>query len=397
MVRATLLFALVVTLLLPLALANRQQVTAVAWLREINAVQHLIIGQVYFYQNDDKSDTQVEVFLFGNENFLPRNIDLAMHIHEYGDVSDRDGRFIGGYFSSNSNTVNGCNNDGKYPGDLGNMFVNENHYLIDGKTTTLTTYNKSRSVIGRSVVLKSSSDSCSSDTVGSPLAMGVIGLAKLAPKEVGARVDDGVWLVAHLFGSSACYRCQGTVWASQESPGVIRIFGKAHFPAKTPNAHQFYITQYGDITTKTGHMMGPIWSDDSLGQIHKLPGLSGGNYGDLGNNQHYSEYDDGDEDVFTWVWLDVTIDGTMSDIVGRGVQVFESYDRGDRCPPTGGGGRLFGFGVFGIASPHNPPPQGLPPHVQQVGKLDVSFCPAGFLGVGLTTFFGLLMALLLVL
>ena len=186
------------------------------------------------------------------------------------------------------------------------------------------------------------------------------------------------------------------MWATQERTNNIRIIGKAYLPAGHPDAHQFLITQYGDITVKTGELMGGIWSDDE-GQSHMLPGQLGGYPGDLGNNQYFSEYDDADSSPYTWVWLNLSISGRLSDVAGRGVQVYESYDRGAECQPTGGGGRLFGFGVWGVADPDNSPPRSFPADIEAVGAVDLRFCAGGFLGVGLTSVVGLLVALFLVL
>jgi hypothetical protein len=162
-------------------------------------------------------------------------------------------------------------------------------------------------------------------------------------------------------------------------------------PAGAPDAHQFVITQYGDITTKGGELMGPHLQRP--GQVHDFPGVPFAHDGDLGNNQWYSPYNS--QQTETWNWMNRTIQGDLDNIAGRGIQIFESYDRGNNCK-NGGGGKLIAFGVFGIANSTNPPPGGFPGNIIPVGQLDNSFCACGVLGVSFTSAVVMLMALFFV-
>ena len=336
---------------------------------------------------------RVEAFVYGNEDFLEKNSDHAMAVHEYGDVTSRNGLAIGSIyeFGDDNDHEHGCPDDSdRFTGDMGNWRVNSDHVLVDGKTLDkLNTYNSSNSIIGRSVSIKTQRDPCSAGFTGSTYIFGAIGLAGFAPNAVGIKLPSSAFLNAYIYGSGACYRCNGKLWATQESDNFVRIIGKVTMPAVAPNAHQFAITQYGDISTRSGDLMGYIWENGE--DVQGLPGQLQSRRGNLGNNQFYVEYDDDDE--FTDVWIEVTVVGRLSDFAGRGIQVHESYDRGDRCR-NGGGGRIFAFGVFGIGNPSNAPPS-LPPNLENVGALDRSFCAGGFLGVGLTSLVGLLVALFL--
>ena len=389
--RLTLILALVA---LMCVVVKAERPTAVAFIRETNPTQHLIMGQVYFYQDNEDEDVRVEAFIYGNENYLPKNSDFSMIIHEYGDITSRNGRGVGPEFETGSEEDHGCPNDkDRKTGGLGNFRVNDHHVLLEGKTVNLiTTFNSTKSIIGRAIVLGKEEDTCKSDFKASPLAFGTIGLARNAPHDVGVTLrDEDTFLTTYVTGSSHCERCEGEMWVVQEDSNNVRVRGKVSMPVQEPNGHQFVITQYGDITTRNGALMGDHWQDP--GQRHALPNTLNAHNGDLGNNQYYVEY--GVDDEFTDVWIDVVIKGRVSEIAGRAVQVYESWDRGEECPPNGGGGRLMAFGVFGIGNPDNEMPS-LPPRLENVGPLDRSFCAGGFVGAGVVTLVGVLLGLFLV-
>lgn len=152
--------------------------TAVAVLETTNqriAPQARVLGEVRFHQMGDK------VRITGRlEGLEPKSVH-GFHIHQYGDLTARDGTSAGGHFSPQGHPHAGPDAKKHHAGDLGNVTADENGVVMIDKTVDFITLSTGNSaVIGRSVVLHGGKDDLSSQPSGAAgprIGVGVIGWA----------------------------------------------------------------------------------------------------------------------------------------------------------------------------------------------------------------------------
>ena len=105
----------------------------------------------------------------------------GFHIHEFGDCSAEDGTSAGGHFNP-TNKKHGCPDSPEHHvGDLGNISAdNRGHAHVDIFNKEIKFEGKNN-IIGRSVIIHSDPDDCTSQpagNAGSRVGCGVIGIAK---------------------------------------------------------------------------------------------------------------------------------------------------------------------------------------------------------------------------
>ena len=135
--------------------------------------------------------------------------------------------------------------------------------------------------------------------------------------------------------------CNGWVrFTEREDQGRII----AELDGLTPNAqHGFHIHQYGDASLVNGKSAGGHYNPQ--GTPHALPAELNRHAGDMGNLQA----DEGGHAVLELLTPNISIEGPLNPIIGRGVIVHAKPDDGGQ--PTGNAGSRIGIGVIGIAKP----------------------------------------------
>jgi Cu-Zn family superoxide dismutase len=102
----------------------------------------------------------------------------GFHIHEFGDVSSKDGTSAGGHYNPDGHMHGGPDSKDRHVGDFGNIKANEDGVAevnLDAKGLQL------HFVIGRSFVVHAKEDDLKtqpSGDAGGRVAVGVIGIAK---------------------------------------------------------------------------------------------------------------------------------------------------------------------------------------------------------------------------
>ena len=152
--------------------------TAVAVLETTNqrvAPQARVLGEVRFQQMGDK------IHITGRLEGLEPNSVHGFHIHQYGDLTARDGTSAGGHFSPEGHPHAGPEAGKHHAGDLGNVTADKNGVVVIDQTVDfITLANGKSAVIGRSVVLHGGKDDLSSQPSGAAgprIGVGVIGWA----------------------------------------------------------------------------------------------------------------------------------------------------------------------------------------------------------------------------
>ena len=93
----------------------------------------------------------------------------GFHIHEFGDCSASDGQSAGGHFAPNGNPHGGPQAavDQRHAGDLGNVYADENGYvLVNILNDELTLVDGPKAIIGKSVIVHAGSDDYTSQPSG---------------------------------------------------------------------------------------------------------------------------------------------------------------------------------------------------------------------------------------
>jgi Cu/Zn superoxide dismutase len=325
-----------------------------AFLRETAQVGSLIMGVVDFFYSETNNSVFVSTYIYAQNEYLQGGSYYGITVHEYGDVTEREGESIGGHFVGTGSTIHGCPPDPvRHAGDLGNFFCSGGGLIIETKEVSLLGYYKTDprgSIIGRAVALHGTADQCAGSYVGPYIAIGTVGIAYKADYSVVGLDFEPDRLVARLTGSVYCFQCQGTVWMWKED-GVIRVRARAFVEASyNYSVHGFIINEFGDISAKNGLAAGGHY--DRFGSSHALPPFVR-HQGDLGNNQYRMPglYSGG---LYIQIWLDLSVNinfFSFQEIAGRAVSFYESADKGKECSNDGGLGDVWAQGVLGIAGP----------------------------------------------
>jgi len=155
----------------------KKRVYAVCVLNDNNKIK----GEVFFEEIDKKN-----IKIYGKICGLNANSKHAIHIHEYGDLTENCNSCCSHYNPFNKDHGDRLS-DNRHVGDLGNLQTNENGEAEFNFTDKLVKLRGHRSVIGRSIVIHEKEDdlglgnypdSKTTGHSGSRIVCGVIGLKK---------------------------------------------------------------------------------------------------------------------------------------------------------------------------------------------------------------------------
>lgn len=105
----------------------------------------------------------------------------AIHVHEFGDATDKSGKSAGGHYNPEGHDHGLPETDHRHAGDLGNLKADANgnaNYTIVVKNVSLS--GKHNPIIGRGVIIHAKADDGGQPTgnAGARISIGVIGVAK---------------------------------------------------------------------------------------------------------------------------------------------------------------------------------------------------------------------------
>ena len=128
--------------------------------------------------------------------------------------------------------------------------------------------------------------------------------------------------------------------------GGVRV--TAQIKGLTPNSkHGFHVHEYGDCSAADATSAGGHYDPQMTGR-HGLPGsdvpIHAGDFGNLSADENGEATYDATMDT-------ITIGGSLSPILGRGVIIHAREDDGSQ--PTGNAGPRIACGVIGVANPGN--------------------------------------------
>lgn len=106
----------------------------------------------------------------------------GFHIHEFGDLSSKDGTAAGGHFNPDGHKHGGPDDKEKHAGDLGNVKANAEGVA----TVDVTADVKLHFIIGRAFVVHAKADDLKTQPTGDAggrVALGLIGIANDKPME----------------------------------------------------------------------------------------------------------------------------------------------------------------------------------------------------------------------
>lgn len=306
-----------------------------------------VSGTVLF--QDDGTNVVVKVSLTG----LGTRTSVAIHVHEFGDISstystlENDGLSAGGHYVGAGAAQHGCPPSAqRHAGDMGSWTVT-NGAIEETKTLDLLTLTGENSILGRSVVVHDTLDSCTGTAgdAGSRIGFGVIGISSTEPNAAAsASVIGDTGLIAVLRSTSNCpfsngTGCNGLVWFENSDNGILI---RASFPGiNDGRAHGFHVHSFGNITVADASGAGSHWK--IVDSQHMGPGVDGGHTGDLGNVQNY---------IFgeAWYSYEATAIPSLESLLGRAVILHLDKDHGNgaTCDASGTSGKRIAMGVIGI-------------------------------------------------
>lgn len=139
-----------------------------------------VIGMVDFKQNKDEVDIVLRL-----EGLEPNTVH-GWHIHEFGDLSDPNGKATGGHYNPEKHDHALPNKTKRHAGDLGNLTVDAQGRAI----TELSVKNVSidgayNPILGRGVIIHAEEDDGGQPTgnAGGRIAQGVIGIRQVDQPE----------------------------------------------------------------------------------------------------------------------------------------------------------------------------------------------------------------------
>lgn len=133
-----------------------------------------VTGEVTFVRTDGgvKVTAELEGLAPGKHGF---------HIHQYGDLSDRQtGKSAGGHFAPEGEPHGAPSADQRHVGDLGNIEVGADGRATLERTDSHIALSGPHSIVGRAVVVHEGEDTFGqpSGNAGGRVAFGVIGIAE---------------------------------------------------------------------------------------------------------------------------------------------------------------------------------------------------------------------------
>jgi Cu-Zn family superoxide dismutase len=320
--------------------SHAQLRVGVAHLRQIGGTG--VSGNVTFTSVGD-SNVTVQVYVTG----VVANKLIAIHVHEFGDLSDLvAGLSAGGHLNYNNET-HGCpetNGTTRHTGDMGNWQSDDNGVISESKSLDLLQLDGMESIIGRSVVVHSDTDDCVvASSAKSRQAFGVIGIANVANNTAKMRGSDEDIraAVCNIIPTSDAPRNVTGKAVFQQMDYYSTMFVTAQVLGLA-EPHGFHVHEFGDLSksdaTSTGGHYNPYNSS------HAIPDIATRHMGDMGNIYHTVEN-------VGWYYheFENVIKLTNNfNVIGRAVIVHENKDNCSQ--PVGFAGKRWGYCVIGIAN-----------------------------------------------
>jgi len=132
-------------------------------------------GMVFFVQHANHVD--IVVNLLG----LTPNQKHGFHVHQFGDISSKDGKSAGSHYNPEGHAHSLNNTSIRHAGDLGNLQADINGEVnYSFKDSTISINNNKNPIIGRALIIHAKPDDGGQPTgnAGDRIGMGVIGIAK---------------------------------------------------------------------------------------------------------------------------------------------------------------------------------------------------------------------------
>ncbi len=151
---------------------KRDKAVAVIYPTEGNKVR----GVVWFEQSSNQVKVTAEI-----EGLTPNGYH-GFHIHEYGDLTSKDGSSAGGHYNPKGHKHAGPDQAERHAGDLGNLKA-DTHGKARYKLTVenITIAGATNPIVGRGLIIHEKKDDLKSQPTGdagSRIGYGVIGVAK---------------------------------------------------------------------------------------------------------------------------------------------------------------------------------------------------------------------------
>ena len=151
-----------------------------------NAIEHLVAvlqptegndvtGTVHFMQ--EETGILITISVQG----LTPNAKHAIHIHAFGDLTDKAGKATGGHYNPEGHDHSLPETDERHAGDLGNLEADHEGNAVKQMTVNnITLVGLHNPIIGRGVIVHAKEDDGGQPTgnAGARIAQGVIGIAK---------------------------------------------------------------------------------------------------------------------------------------------------------------------------------------------------------------------------
>eukprot|EP01116_Phalansterium_solitarium_P011390 TRINITY_DN2704_c0_g1_i1.p1 TRINITY_DN2704_c0_g1~~TRINITY_DN2704_c0_g1_i1.p1 ORF type:complete len:508 (-),score=127.74 TRINITY_DN2704_c0_g1_i1:217-1740(-) len=327
------------------------QYTQYAHCHLIGAADSSVSGEVLFLGSGAEVTMTVSLKGIDAVGLLPAQV--GIHIHAFGDVSV-DGS-PGGVYNPFGAVTRGCPPAARFVGDTGNWNLSRDGTIVQTKVLNLIQLTGAGSIVGRSVIVQTITDDCTSPVNASArLAWGVIGVGNGLSSTESVTANSAVNGASDVvngvcsFSASQTSSLSGTVWFQPDPvvPGNVLVTARVSGLGPTASPRALTIHQFGDLSGGGSTFSGPHFNP--AGSAHAVPPVTPRHVGDLGNIYFYDATSGA-----SWYRLSnplVSLNGTLSSgVVGRSV-VLHAF--ADSCSqPDGGSGPGVAACVIGISGP----------------------------------------------
>ena len=132
-------------------------------------------GTVTFTQQDD--GVLIEAHVMG----LKPNSKHGFHIHQFGDISVKDGTGTGGHFNPAGHDHGAPDSDKRHAGDLGNLEADADGHAMYKRLDKTVKLNGDECILGRGIIVHAGTDDLKTQPTGDAgarIAQGVIGVGQ---------------------------------------------------------------------------------------------------------------------------------------------------------------------------------------------------------------------------
>ncbi len=135
-----------------------------------------VAGTLLFSEKDGK------VTITGTVTGLNANQKHAWHVHEFGDISSKDGMATGGHYNPEGHDHGLPGGDKRHAGDFGNLTADaDGKAVVDVTFDNITVAGEKNPILGRAIIIHAKEDDGGQPVgnAGARIAQGVIGVAKM--------------------------------------------------------------------------------------------------------------------------------------------------------------------------------------------------------------------------